>query len=122
MRLMVLRRSFVPAVVAFALASLTTPACTEAPEPIQVSAGQIVLQNQSGQEWSNVEIWLNNHYRVQYPLIEPGQRFFVSLDQFVAASGQRFDRKRQYPQGIEVTAKDSNGREIRLVWGKGRIR
>jgi hypothetical protein len=121
MPFMMLRRGFAPA-VALVLAGLAIGACTPAPEPIRVDAAQIVVQNQTGQEWSKVEIWVNNHYRAQYPVLVAGQRLVVPLDTLVEAHGQQFDRRRQYPQGIEVTAKDSDGRAVRLVWGKGRIR
>jgi hypothetical protein len=104
------------------LGSALAPACREVPDPIQVDGGQLVVQNQTAQEWSSIEIWVNNHYRVQYPRLRAGQRLIVPFDTFVSGWGQRFDRRKQYAQGIELTAKSSDGRDVRLVWGKGRIR
>jgi hypothetical protein len=97
-------------------------ACHDLPDPVQVDSGQVVVLNQTSREWSNVEIWLNNHYRVQFPAVKAGQRLVVPLDTFVAAWGRRFDPRRQFPTGIEVTARGSDGQDVRLVWGKGRIR
>jgi len=54
--------------------------------------------------------------------LEAGGRLVVPLDAFVAGFGQRFDRRRQAPFGIEVTARTVSGREIRIDWGKGRRR
>jgi hypothetical protein len=45
----------------------------------------------------------------------------LTINTFVAGFGQRFP-PRQDVTGVEVTATDSAGDAIRLVWGKGRRR
>jgi len=79
------------------------------------------VENQTGKEWTDVEIWVNDHYRVTRPRIEAGERFQAPLDAFVAGFGQRHDTARQAVRGVEVTAKSSDG-DVRLVWGEGRRR
>ena len=76
----------------------------------------------TGTAWTDVDVWLNDHYRAQAPQILPGQRLDVPLGVFIAGWGQRFDRKKQSPFGIEVTAKGPDGKPVRLTWGKGRRR
>lgn len=97
-------------------------ACGEERAPIQIETHQITVENQTRQRWTNVEIWLNDHYRVIARELDPGGRLVVPLDTFVAGFGQRYDRRRQSPFGIEVTARTESGEEIRLIWGKGRRR
>jgi len=107
----------------FALAALVAGwACGEGRSPIVIERHQVTVENQTRHRWSNVEIWLNDHYRVTARTLEPGGRLIVPLDTFVAGFGQRFDRRRQAPFGIEVTARTDAGETIRLEWGKGRRR
>ena len=77
------------------------------------------VENQTNHEWTDVEIWVNDHYRVTRPRIDAGERFQAPLEAFVAGFGQRFDTARQSVRGVEVTAKSSDG-DVRLVWGEGR--
>ena len=102
--------------------ALALSACREERAPILIDTHQITVENQTRRRWTNVEIWLNDHYRVVARELEPGGRLIVPLDTFVAGFGQRYDRRRQSPFGIEVTARTESGEEIRLTWGKGRRR
>jgi hypothetical protein len=52
----------------------------------------------------------------------PGQRLDVPIGVFIAGWGQRFDPRKQSPFGVEVDAKGSDGKPVRLTWGKGRRR
>jgi hypothetical protein len=116
------RRARLLARVCLALACVIAGRCAEERPAILVQDTSISVENQGREAWSNLEIWLNDHYRVTARTLEPGGRLIVPLDAFVAGYGQRFDRRRQTPFGIEVTAREASGREARLVWGKGRRR
>jgi len=107
---------------ALALAVLWAGACEKPRPAIMVESFQVQVENQTREKWTNVEVWLNDHYRVTARELEAGGRLVVPLDAFVAGFGQRFDRRRQAPFGIEVTARTVSGREIRIDWGKGRRR
>lgn len=103
------------------VASVT--ACShEVPPPIQLREADIIVQNQTNTAWSGIEIWVNDHFRGIAPTLEAGQQLVVPLDALVAAFGQRFDRHRQTVFGVLVTARSSDGRDIRLTWGKVRRR
>lgn len=116
-------RRTLPSAPVLALVALVAGwACGEDRSPIVIERHQVTIENQTRHRWSNVEIWLNDHYRVTAPTLEPGGRLNVPLDTFVAGFGQRFDRRRQTPSGIEVTARTDAGETIRLLWGKGRRR
>lgn len=97
-------------------------ACQEARRPIRIDGRQLTVENTSRDEWVQVEIWLNDHYRVTRSRMPPGERLDVPLDAFVAGFGQRFDPRRQVVRGIEVTAATRGGTPVTLVWGSGRQR
>jgi hypothetical protein len=100
--------------------AVTAFGCRGKPEPpIRVEGNLITLENQTGRDWSNVEIWLNDHYRVTKPTLLRGERVQVPLDVFVAGFGQRFDTRRQTPLGIQVVATAGGGTPVKLEWGRG---
>ena len=88
----------------------------EPPPPIRVDERIIRVENHTAQPWSNVEVWVNDHYRVTRASVAPGERLEIPLDVFVAGFGQRFNVKRTAVKGVQVIA-TGNGEPIRLVWG-----
>jgi hypothetical protein len=88
----------------------------ETPPPIVVEERQVKVHNQSGERWSDVRIWLNDHFVAGTPVLEPDGRFIVQQRDFIAAMGQRFDPARQNPYGVLLTAKSEKG-DVKLVWG-----
>ena len=105
------------------LAGLAAPACRTAPaEPISFTDRAVVVENLTTEEWQNVEVWLNDHYRVTKPRMPPGERFSIPFSAFVAGFGQRFEAARQPIRGVEVVATAPGGRAVKLVWGAGRRR
>jgi hypothetical protein len=98
-------------------------ACSqEERHPIRVDGRVLTVENMTADEWRNVEVWLNDHYRVTRSKMPAGERFGIPLDAFVAGFGQRFNPARQVVQGIEVTATTPAGKPVTLVWGRGRRR
>jgi hypothetical protein len=102
--------------------TLAAVSCTPRRDPIRVERRAVIVENQSAVEWRQVEIWVNDHYRVTASSIAAGSVLSAPLDAFVAGFGQRFDPRRQSVTGIEVTATDAEGRAVTLVWGAGRRR
>jgi hypothetical protein len=92
----------------------------EARATIRIEGKLLTVENLTADEWLNVEIWLNNHYRVTKARMPAGERLGVPLDVFVAGFGQRFSPARQVVQGIEVTATTTRGTPVKVVWGSGR--
>jgi hypothetical protein len=91
-------------------------------EAIRVGEGRVVVTNLTGAGWTNVEIWLNDYYRVQARALAPDQRLEVPLGVFVAGFDRRFDPGRQQPSGLELTARGPDGKPVTLTWGRGRRR
>jgi hypothetical protein len=110
-----------PAVVL--VCSLALGACSEDEKhPIIIQPDRITIINTTDTPWADVEVWLNDHYRVQAPRLEVGQRLDLPLRIFIAGFGQYFDPKKQVPFGIEVSAKGAGDTPVKLIWGKGRRR
>jgi hypothetical protein len=107
--------------LAAAVAIAVLASCREPRDPIVVQYSRLTVENQTRAEWTGLQIWVNDYYRVTHPSLAAGGRLDVPLSVFVAGFGQRFDRARQSVYGVEVTAKSAAG-DVRLVWGKGRRR
>jgi hypothetical protein len=106
-----------------AAVALSVSGCrTTPPEPITFVDRAIVVENLTADEWQNVEVWLNDHYRVTKSRMPPGERFSIPFSAFVAGFGQRFDAARQPIRGVEVDATSAGGQKVRIVWGAGRRR
>jgi hypothetical protein len=110
------------ALVLTASLGLLAGGCTspEAPIPIRLDGSTLTVENRTPDDWQNVEVWVNDHYRVTKASMAAGERFAVPLNAFVAGFGQRFDPKRQVVQGVEVTARSRAGAPVKLVHGRGR--
>ena len=112
--------------VAFAglaiVAALAAPACSETEEPpaIRFDEVRMTVQNRTGRTWTDVEIWVNDHYRMQVPSLAAGQVAAADLRNFVAGFGQRFNPAKQLVYGVEVSSREGSRREVKLSWGKGR--
>jgi hypothetical protein len=103
--------------------ALAAAACRKPPaEPITFEGRAIVVANLTTEEWQNVEVWLNDHYRVTRSRMLPGERFSIPFSAFVAGFGQRFDAAAQPIRGVEVNALSPAGKPVRVVWGAGRRR
>jgi hypothetical protein len=94
----------------------------EPPSPIRLTGTTMTVENRTAEEWTGVEVWVNDHYRVTKASMAAGEQFIIPLTAFVAGFGQRFDPKRQVVQGVEVTAKTRSGTPITLIHGRGRRR
>ena len=85
-------------------------------EPITVQGGTIAVVNQTGRDWRNVVVTVNDHFHGGAPTLAAGGRLSAPVSQFSTAHGQRFDRGRQSVYKIEVKATDAAGEAVRLGW------
>jgi hypothetical protein len=105
---------------AFVLLVAASAACHhEEPRPIIIANNVVTVHNFTPDEWRDVEVWLNYHYRVTKPSMPPGERLGIPLDVFVAGFGQRFDVRRQVVQTVQVKAKTKSGAPVDLMFGTG---
>jgi hypothetical protein len=98
-----------------AIVALSVSGCAKPlPDPLQLDGNLLTVRNQSPNDWTDVEIWLNSYYRVTTHAIPSGGRFQVPLDVFVAGFGQRFDFRRAQIKDLRLTAKLENGEPFEL--------
>jgi hypothetical protein len=90
--------------------------CSSGPpdQPLKLEGNLLTVDNRSNQDWSNIEIWLNTYYRVTQPVLLKGGRFTVTLDNFVASQGQRFDLRRMPVHDLRLVAKLPDGSPLEI--------
>jgi hypothetical protein len=84
------------------------------PEVMTLKGGTLTVANDTKQNWSNVEVWLNTHYRMQFRDIPAGGRMQSPLDFFVAGFGQHFNFNKQQVRDLRLTAKLPDGTPLEV--------
>ena len=108
-------RSPIRAIRVLACVVALASGCTKIPpDPLTLQGNLLTIDNRTKQEWSNVEVWLNWHYRITAKSIPPGGRLQAPLDMFVAGLGQRFDFRRTQIRDLRLTAKLPDGQPFEL--------
>ena len=108
-----------------AVAAIMACACASRPaEPLRLERGQLTVDNRSRQEWTNVELWLNQYFRATTASIPPGGRFQVNLNSFVSGYGQRFDFNRMQVKDLRLkaTLPDGTPLEIKKEFSEGALK
>ncbi len=85
-------------------------------DPISVGDGSIIVENQSDQEWRNVLITVNDHFRGGARTLAARGRLNAPLSQFERSGGQRFAPERQIVTKVVVTATDAAGQPVKIEW------
>ena len=92
-------------------------ACSTPRDPIVVDGGNITIENLTQRDWRNVKVTVNYHFSGGTPELKAGGRMMAPAGQFQTAFGQKFDPGRQSVFKVEVTATDTEGKPVSLVWG-----
>lgn len=99
-----------------ALTTVWAAACYKAPEePIRLEGNLVTVSNVSKDEWTHVEIWINQQFRMITPSIPPGKRFQATLDTFVTGFGHRFNFKRTQVKDVRLIAKLPDGKPVEIT-------
>jgi hypothetical protein len=99
-----------------------TAACARPERPaLNLEGNRLTIYNDTDEEWRNVEVFLNHHFRIQPNNMEPGGIVQAPLDIFVAGYGQRFNFKTMQITDLRLKAQRPNGEpiEIRYEFSKG---
>ncbi len=111
----VMLRILLVGLVGVTIAVTSVGQCSKnAVEPLQVDGPRLTVVNQSADDWTDVEIWLNHYFRVVVPRITAGGRFQVGFDSFTAGYGQRFDSRGTSVSHLRLTAKGGAGESFEL--------
>jgi hypothetical protein len=99
--------------VAVAVAILGLASCVDIPpDPLQLDRGVLTVDNHTSSDWKDVEIWINQYFRVTVPTIAARSRFQVPLDSFVSGYSQRFDVHKAVIKDLRLTAKQPDGTPV----------
>jgi hypothetical protein len=77
----------------------------------------VTVLNQTDQDWKDVLITVNDHFRGVVPTLKAAGRANAPLTQFETGHGQRW-RQGTYVKTIDVTAKAADGTDVKLSWGR----
>ena len=103
------------------VALLVAAACSEDEPPISVSEGMVTVVNSSQEDWSEVLITVNDHYRGFIPVLKAEGRANAPLSQMTTGHGQRWVQGRR-AEKIVVTGKKADGSPVELTWEVGQDR
>ena len=99
-----------------------TAACNDRTRPaLNLDGNRLTIHNGTDETWSDVEVILNQHFRIQPKDIEPNGIVQAPLDVFVAGYGQRFNFKTMQITDLRLKAKRPDGQpfEVRYEFSKG---
>src|SRR5262245_53885726 len=101
--------------LAIVAAAVLSAACYKPPpETLTLNGSMLTIDNHSADEWSNVEVWLNTHFRITTKSIPPRGRLQSPLNYFVAGFGQHFDYNRMQIRDLRLTATLPDGKRIEI--------
>jgi hypothetical protein len=94
---------------------MASAACVDIPpDPLQLDGGMLTIDNRTSSDWQNVEIWINQYFRVAVPKIAAKSRFQVPLSAFVSGYAQRFDIHHAVIKDLRLAAKQPDGIPVAL--------
>ena len=99
------------------VALITLSACGKPDPPIAVAEGMVTVINQTDQDWKEVLITVNDHFRGFVPVLKAQGRANAPLSQFTTGHGQRWTMG-TYVKTVDVTAKNADGTDVKLSWGR----
>jgi hypothetical protein len=99
------------------LAPLVAAACSTPPPPISVEDGMVTVLNQTDQDWKDVLITVNDHFRGFVPLLKAQGRANAPLNQFQTGFGQRWASGTPV-RTIDVAGKRADGTDVKLTFGR----
>jgi hypothetical protein len=83
-------------------------------EPLQLQGNRLTVDNQTSDDWRDVEIWLNSYFRITVPSIPSRRRFQAPLDAFVSGYGQRFNFSRMQITALRLSGKRPDGSPVEV--------
>ena len=98
-----------------AVAVIWSVGCSAPPkEPLQLEGNMLTVENQTSDDWKDVQIDLNMYFRATTSTIIAYSRFQAPLDVFVAGFGQRFDYHRMQIHTLRLSARLPDGKPLVL--------
>lgn len=77
----------------------------------------VTVVNQTDQDWKDVLLTVNDHFRGFVPVLKAEGRANAPLSQFTTGHGQRWTSGTMV-RTVDVTAKNPDGSDVKLTWGR----
>ena len=91
-------------------------ACERTRPALHLDGNRLTIYNDTNEEWRDVEVILNYHFRIQPKNIEPDGIVQAPLDIFVAGYGQRFNFKTMQITDLRLKAKRPSGEPFEVTY------
>ena len=107
-------RTALRAAAAFLLLVIAA-SCSKPEDPIKVEPTAITILNQTDNDWKNVVIVVNDHFRGGVPVLKAAGRLNAPMGQFETGFGQRWPASQRVTK-VVVTATDAKNQPVKLEW------
>ena len=97
------------------LVALAGAGCSDPPPPILVEEGRVTVHNQTGRDWQNVLITVNDHFRGFAKELKADGRMNAPVSQMTTGHGQRWVDGTPVRK-VHVKADQADGTPIELTW------
>jgi hypothetical protein len=109
-------RSRVLSLVVIGVLGLAAVCCRKVvPEALDLQGAQLQINNETDDNWLDVELWLNRYFRATLRSVPAHSRYKVPLNSFVSGYAQRFDFSHMQITGLRLTAKKADGSPIEII-------
>ena len=79
----------------------------------------VTVLNQTDQDWKEVLVTVNDHFRASVPVLKAQGRANAALHQFTTGYGQRWVSGTPV-RTVDVTGKSADGTDVKLSYGRDR--
>lgn len=95
--------------------ALMLAGCSDPPPPITVAEGMVTVHNQTEQDWTNVLITVNDHFRGFAKSLKADGRMNAPVSQMTTGHGQRWVGGTGVRK-VHVKAENPDGSPVELTW------
>ena len=85
------------------------------PAPLELQGAQLQISNDTVDNWTGVEVWLNRYFRATVSSIPAHSRYMVPLNAFVSGYAQRFDFNHMQITALSLTGKKPDGSPVEIT-------
>lgn len=96
-------------------AALAGAGCSDPPPPITVDGGMVTVHNQTKEDWKEVLVTVNDHFRGFVKELKAEGRMNAPVSQMTTGHGQRWVHGTSVRK-VHVKAESASGSPVELTW------
>ena len=109
-----MRPRSLPVMARLLVAAMAAGCSNPPPEALQLDGPMLTVHNATSEDWLDVKIYVNTHYRGVAPKIEAHGMLKAPLGNFVEAYGRRFNFSGMQIRSVRLTAVRPGGEPLTL--------